>query len=250
MTPWIPPTTDSKTLPPDQAHVWRVRLDQPDSQVDRLRATLAPDELARADRFAFPQNRRQYTVGRGALRAILAAYLDTTPTAVPIRYTPQGKPYLASSASDLRFNLSHSGELALIAVTRGREVGVDVEQVDARGDLEKRLALARRFFSLAEVAALESLPAASQTGAFYACWTRKEAYLKARGGGLLLPLDSFDVSLRPGEPPALLATRDDPAQAARWSLLALDPGPGYAAALAVEGAGFALQCWDWPGIAT
>jgi 4'-phosphopantetheinyl transferase len=245
---WLTPTTDSKILPPDQAHVWRVRLDRPDSEVERLRATLTPDELARADRFAFPKDRRHYVVARGALRAILAAYQDTTPAAISIRTTPQGKPYLSSPPPDVRFNLSHSGQLALIAVTQGREVGVDIEQVDADSGPKKLLALARRFFSPTEVAALDSLPADSQTEAFYACWTRKEAYLKARGGGLSLPLDSFDVSLRPGEPPALLATRDDPAQAARWSLHALDPGPGYAAALAVEGHSVAIQCWEWPGI--
>jgi 4'-phosphopantetheinyl transferase len=235
-------------LPPDQAHVWRVHLDQPDSQLARLRATLAPDEVARAERFAFPKDRRRYIVGRGALRVILAAYLDTTPADIPIRATPQGKPYLASPSPDLRFNLSHSGQLALIAAARGREVGVDIEQVDAEGDLEKLLALARRFFSPSEFTALESLPAGAQIGAFYACWTRKEAYLKARGGGLSLPLDGFDVSLRPGEPAALLATRDDPALAAHWSLHALDPGPGYAAALAVEEPGCVIKYWDWPGI--
>jgi 4'-phosphopantetheinyl transferase len=248
MAAWITPTADSKTLPPDQAHVWRVGLDRPDSEVERLRGTLDPDELARAERFAFPRNRRQYVVGRGALRAILAGYLGVNPADVPIRTTPQGKPYLASSAPDVRFNLSHSGELALIAAALGREVGVDVEAADARGDLKKRLDLAHRFFSPTEVDALDSLPADLQSEAFYACWTRKEAYLKARGGGLLLPLDSFDVSLRPGEPPALLATRDDPAQAARWSLITLDVGPGYAAALAVERRKTAIQCWEWPGI--
>jgi 4'-phosphopantetheinyl transferase len=242
----IPPT--SPPLPPDHVHVWRVRLDRPDSEIERLRATLAPDELARADRFSFLRGRSEYVIGRGAVRAILAGYLDTSPADILIRAMPQGKPCLASPSSDLRFNLSHSGQLALVAVARGREVGVDVEEVDADSDLERRLALARRFFSPAEVAALESLPAASQTGAFYACWTRKEAYLKARGGGLSLGLAAFDVSLRPGEPAALLATRDDPAQAARWSLHALDPGPGYAAALAVEGQDCVIKCWDWPGI--
>lgn len=228
-----------------EVHVWRASLDLPPPRVRALLASLAHDERDRAERFHFQVHRDRFIAGRGLLRAILARYLGRTPDQLRFSYSPHGKPAVAANtgAGDLRFNVSHSDGLALYAITRGREIGVDVECL--RPDFVSE-EIARRFFSPREVAAVQALPAVERHEAFFACWTRKEAYIKARGEGLSMPLERFDVSLAPGEPAALLSTLDEPAAAARWSLWALDPGPGYAAALAAEGHGWRLRCWQWP----
>lgn len=134
--------------------------------------------------------------------------------------------------------------MALYAITRGREVGIDLEFI--RCDLEAEQ-IAERFFSHSEIATLRALPKHFQKCAFFLGWTRKEAYIKARGEGLSLPLDQFDVSLIPGEPAALLSTQPDSDDAFRWSLQELTLASGYVAALAVEGRGWSLSCWQWPG---
>ena len=177
---------------------------------------------------------------------ILARYLGTDPAALRFAYGARGKPALApgNAAPAVRFNFANSDGRALCAVTLGREIGVDLERIRPESATD---AVAEDFFSRAEVATLRALDAEHRTRAFFDCWTRKEAYIKARGDGLWLPLDRFEVSLAPGEPAALLATHDDPAEAARWPLRELHPGPGYAAALAVEGHRWRLQCWQWPG---
>lgn len=229
----------------DRVDLWRVALDRPTALVDRLFATLDADERGRAARFAFARDRRRFVVTRGALRTILARHLGTTPTSVRLRYGQHGKPELDGSGQPpvLTFNVSHSGDLALIAVTRARMVGVDVEEI--RPDVAT-LDVAARFFAPAEVAALWSLPTDQRAIGFFNCWTRKEAYVKARGEGLSTPLDRFVVSLAPGEPAALLRSEVDPGEVARWSLRALDLGPDYVGALAVEGNDWRLDCWDAP----
>lgn len=228
----------------NEVQVWRASLHLGASRLDALLATLTADERARAARFHFPKDRDHFIAGRGLLRAILARHLDTDPATLCFRYGRRGKPALAipSDMGALRFNLAHSYGLALYAVTRAREVGVDLERMQPR--LEE--GIAERFFSPREVAALRALPGDRQREAFFACWTRKEAYLKAKGDGLALGLDQFDVSLAPGEPAALLRTEGDPQEASRWSIRELDPAPGYAAALAVEGRNWHLTCWQWP----
>jgi 4'-phosphopantetheinyl transferase len=143
----------------------------------------------------------------------------------------------------LRFNVSHSHSLALYAITRAREVGVDVEHIRPEIAQEK---IAERFFSPREVTVLRALPTPLQASAFFACWTRKEAFIKAKGDGLTLPLDQFDVSLAPGEPATLLRTAWDPQEAACWALQDLAPAPGYRAAVAVAGHAWRLTCWDGP----
>jgi len=143
----------------------------------------------------------------------------------------------------LRFNVSHSGELLLVAVTLHRAIGVDIEQI--RRDMCVT-EIAGRFFSATERNALTALARDLQHDAFFDCWTRKEAYIKAMGDGLSLPLHQFDVAFRPGEPAQLLATRPDGAEACRWRLSQLDVADGYKAALAVEGSQWTLNCWDWP----
>jgi 4'-phosphopantetheinyl transferase len=160
-------------------------------------------------------------------------------------YGAHGKPALAgdTGADAIRFNAAHSLGVALYAVTRGREVGIDLEHI--RFDLAV-MEIAERFFSRREVATLRTLPTEAQRQAFFRCWTRKEAYIKARGEGLSLPLDQFDVSLTPAEPAAVLGTQRDPSETARWSLQELPLAPDYVAALAVEGHGWRLACWQWP----
>ena len=213
--------------------VWPVPLVQSAAMVARCAGLLSPDEHARAGRYYFTRDRAHFVVARAALRLILASCLRAEPAALRFNYSSAGKPSLAHRQSrPLAFNLSHSHELALVAVTGGREVGVDVEH--AR-ELPELADIARRFFSPREAARLLALPVAEQPAAFFRCWTRKEAYLKARGDGIVAGLDRFDVSFSPGEPPALLRTLDDPAEAARWTLLDLSPAAGYSAAVAVTG---------------
>ncbi len=244
--PWrLPPAT--LILGSDEVHVWRATLDQTKSQIENFRHTLAADEQARAERFYFRRDRAHFIVARGVLRALLGFYLNKAPECLSFRYSSHGKPALAweSGGDTFRFNLSHSHGVALYAVTRGREVGIDLEYI--RSDLEVEQ-IAERFFSRREIATLRALPIDLRTDAFFLCWTRKEAYIKARGEGLSLPLDQFDVSLIPGEPAALLSTHRGSHEALRWSLQELTPAPGYVAALGVEGHGWGLACWQWPNL--
>jgi 4'-phosphopantetheinyl transferase len=226
-------------------HVWRVSLDESPSQVALLQNILDDDERSRAGRFYFRRDRERFVVGRGVLRTLLGRYLDRSPESLSFTYSPHGKPTLASEFGDdaIRFNLSHSQGTALYAFTRNRELGVDLEFI--RCDLETEQ-IAQRFFSQSEIAALLALPLSLRKYAFFLCWTRKEAYIKARGEGLSMPLDQFDVSLIPEEPAVLLSTRPDPDEGRGWSLRNLTPGAGYAAALAVKGHDWDLSCWQWP----
>jgi 4'-phosphopantetheinyl transferase len=206
---------------------------------------LAADEQARAERFYFERDREHFIAARGVLRTILGCYLNRVPECLSFCYSSHGKPALAGEPGGdaICFNVSHSHGVALYAVTRGREVGIDLERI--RFDVAVA-EIAERFFSRREVAMLRALPTEVQHQAFFRCWTRKEAYIKARGEGLSLPLDQFDVSLAPGEPAAVLGTQRDPSEASRWSLQELTPAPDYVAALAVEGHGWHLTCWQWP----
>lgn len=241
---WYPPPK-VLMLGGDEVHVWRASLSLTASSVQSLQQTLAADEQARADRFHFQRDREHFIIARGVLRAILGCYLRREPSQLRFCYNSHGKPVLAkeSGGDVFRFNVSHSHGLALYAVTRGREVGVDLEHIRPHLDL---IEIAERFFSPREVAVLRALPPRMQTYAFFSCWTRKEAYIKAKGEGLSIPLDQFDVSLAPGEPAALLHTQWDDQEASRWSLRELNPGPGYVAALAVFGHHWRLKCWQWP----
>ncbi len=233
------------TLGNDEVHVWRAALNVQASHVQCLRRTLTADERSRAERFHFQKDREHFIVARGLLRAILGRYLDVEPSQLRFSYSPYGKPSLAreSGSGDLCFNVSHADGLALYAVTRGRQLGVDIERV--RADLADEQ-VAERFFSQQELAELRTFSGSMRSQAFFNCWTRKEAYIKARGEGLSLPLDQFDVSLAPGGPAALLSTAGNPQEAFRWSLRELNPGSGYVAALAAEGDDWQLKCWQWP----
>lgn len=224
--------------------MWRAILDLSPSQIDSFGHTLAPDEQSRAERFYFHRDRERFIVARGVLRAILGRYLNKAPECLSLCYSSHGKPALVreSGGDAIRFNISHSHGVALYALTRGPEVGIDLELI--RGGLEIE-EIAERFFSRLEVATLRALPTGLRKYAFFLCWTRKEAYIKARGEGLSLPLDQFDVSLIPGEPAKLMSTRPDSDEALRWSLQELTIDPGYVAALAVEGHRRSLAYWQW-----
>jgi 4'-phosphopantetheinyl transferase len=231
-------------LGPDEVHIWCVVLDRPDSRVRNLRRTLAPDEQGRAERFHFRRDREQFIVARGMLRKIVGRYAGVEAHRLRFCYNSYGKPFIAEELNPSRvsFNLSHSQGLALLAVSRQRELGIDVEYV--RPELVKEQ-VAEHFFSRREVAVLRALPAAVQAEAFFNCWTRKEAYVKARGQGLSLPLDEFDVSLTPGDAAALLSIRGDTHEASRWALHALHPAPNYIGALALEDQRRELKCRQW-----
>jgi 4'-phosphopantetheinyl transferase len=243
--PWRAPP-ETSTIDPNEVHVWRAALDQTPSQIQDFHHRLAADEQARAARLCFERDREHFIAARGVLRNILGRYLNRAPESLSFCYGSHGKPALAGDLDEgaIRFNVSHSQGLALYAVTRGRELGIDLEHI--RSELAA-VEIAERFFSRREVAMLRSLPKEMQSQAFFRCWTRKEAYIKARGEGLSLPLDEFDVSLAPGEPAAVIGTQRDPFEAFRWSLQDLTPAPRYAAALAVAGHGWRLICWQWPG---
>ena len=224
-----------------EIHVWRVDLDQPDEVVQRFRSTLEDDEVHRADRFHFEKDRRAFTVSRGFLRHVLGRYLTTRPEALRFAYGPYGKPALNGEHkhNSLRFNMSHSRGVGLVAVSDTKEIGVDVEYI--RPDFASE-DIARRFFSSREVSAFNALSSELRVAAFFRCWTRKEAYIKAIGLGLSKALDGFDVTLAPEAPPELLRADED--DASRWSLSDIDVGSDYAAALVVEGQISEIRCWQ------
>lgn len=228
----------------DSVHVWRAALDVPAELRERYSAQLADDERLRAARFHSERERDRYIVGRGVLRTLLGRYLAVAGNLVQFSYGPYGKPFVVmpDAAVDLRFNMAHSGGLVLCAVGVGRELGVDIETFRP---LDDAALIAAHHFSPHEQAELASLPADRWLIGFYNCWTRKEAYAKARGMGLALPLDQFDVTLAPDAPARLLADRSAPEEAKRWALYTLLPGPGYIGALAVEGADRRLIGWNW-----
>lgn len=242
---FAPRSAAGAALEPGEIHVWAVPLDPALAIVERLATSLAADEWERARRFRFDRHRRRYQVGRGVLRELLGAYLGMPAPEVVFSYGPRGKPFLGgpAAAGGLSFNLSNSHELALIGLLRGPEIGVDVELLKPMPDLEQ---IAERFFSASERAALRGLPAGQKREGFFNCWTRKEAYLKAVGEGLAAPLDSFDVTLIPGEPPRMLTLKGDAERASRWSYRCFRPASDYIGALAIEGIdGFASEGGAW-----
>jgi 4'-phosphopantetheinyl transferase len=231
-------------LAPGDVHVWRAVLDVPHACVGDLTGTIADEERARAERFVFPRDRDRFIVGRALLRRILGGYLGIDPRQLRFRYNHHRKPALADEcAGGLRFNLSHAQGLALYAVTRGREIGIDLEQVDSRVSDE---VLSMRSFSPPEVDALLAVPAASRKEAFFRYWTRKEAYVKGRGQGLSIPLQQFDVSRAPQEPVLAWDCAAERRDGSQWYIEDLTPGEGYAAALAVEGADRRVTWWHLP----
>lgn len=229
------------TLPSDEVHLWRVELDAVAVAEPRWQRILASDELERAKTFRFSRDRQHFTATRAWLRILLGGYVECDPEELTFGYGEKRKPFLKSchGSEPVEFNLTHSGSRALLAFARGREVGVDIEQTRNNLDYE---VLALRFFSPAEQKELTALESPEKCRGFFRCWTRKEAYIKATGAGLSLPLGDFDVSLKPAPQNALLATRPDPGEAKHWLLREVAAGEGYEAALCVKGKGWRLKC--------
>jgi 4'-phosphopantetheinyl transferase len=226
-------------LQASEVHVWRVPLDCAPDEAVCLSALLAGDERERAARFYFPRDRDRFTVGRARLRQLLGRYLGKDPAALEFRYGHAGKPELAGTG--LPFNVSHSDSLALIGIGGPGRLGVDIERIRPRTEPDSF----GSFFAPAEEAALLRLPREMRERAFFACWTRKEAYIKGRGDGLGFGLDRFEVSVSPDAPASLLRVLDHPEEASRWELHSLDTAPDYAGALAVEGHDWRLRSFDW-----
>ncbi|MCC7358229.1 MAG: 4'-phosphopantetheinyl transferase superfamily protein [Anaerolineales bacterium] len=236
-------TATLRPLAATELHLWRLRLDLPARAQSATETALAPDERERAAHFYFAADARRFVAAHGQLRQLISAYVGRRPAELVFAANDFGKPGLAAPADVLQFNLAHSGAWALVALTAAVPVGVDVE---ACRPITDRAAIAERFFAPGEAQRLSALPAGEQAAAFFRCWTRKEAYLKARGLGLSLPLDAFEVTLETGQP-RLLWVQDDPAEAAAWQLLEPAMPPGYAAAIAVRGREAALvDCGEWP----
>lgn len=243
---WTEPT-GTIALQPDEVHAWRTPLKLDSQGLQSIEHALSPDEQERALRFRVPRARRQFVSARAWLRLILARYTNMQPSEVEITYGQYGKPQLgpAPEPASLRFNVSHSGDFAIIAVAQQREVGVDVERIRPQVAVE---ALADSSFSTEEAAGLKELRGRARQRAFFTCWSRKEAYAKATGKGLRLPLAEFEVSVAPWEPAALIGTSWDSQEASRWTLKDMYPAPGYVAAIAVEGSDWQLRRWratDW-----
>ena len=220
------------TLGPGDVHVWRAGLESQDD-ARRLESLLSADEIQRANRFRFAEHRRRFVIARGCLRQLLEKYLQGDAHEFVFVYSDEGKPSLdVRHQTDLRFNVSHSGEIAAFGFTLGRNIGIDLELIRRDVDVDE---IPRRFFSCTEQKWMSSLQGETKFQGFFNCWTRKEAYVKAVGTGLSLPLRDFDVSLMPGEPARLLATRPDPTVASRWDMASLNFGSEYAGTVIVEG---------------
>lgn len=238
-----PAAPEQLALGENEIHVWRTPLNLPASHLEQLQRLLSEEEAGRAARFYFARDRNHWIAARATLRSLLGRYLGVAPLDLSFAANAYGKLSLSSppEGERLHFNLSHSGEFALYAFAYEREVGVDIERMRANIEYTE---LATHYFSACECAALRALPEHLQEEAFFLCWSRKEAYIKARGMGLSLALDQFDVSLTPGEPARLLGSREEPYITERWSLQALWPAEGYAGALVAEGSGWQVRCWS------
>jgi len=233
----------ANTLDPlcHEVHVWQARLSQSALDLSAFPGDLSQEEHQRASRFRSDHDRMRFLLGRLIARSVLGRCLKQQAREVRFTLDHSGKPAVASSS--IHFNISHSGDHVLFALAQNHRIGVDVEQLRKIDDLDD---IAATHFSVAERSRLKAVPQPVKTECFFRCWTMKEAYIKGRGEGFGLPLDSFDVAFLPDETPRLLATRFDPADAARWCFRQLNVGPGYLAALVTDVAPpFTLRLWDW-----
>jgi 4'-phosphopantetheinyl transferase len=231
-------SSEVAALAPGEVHVWAASLDELPAVASRV--LLSADERERALRFHFERDRRRFVAARCLLRLLLGRYMDLDPAGLRFEYGARGKPSLTGPDA-LRFNVSHSGGIALLAFARGCELGVDVEQ---ERPVPESVDIARHYFSAREGTELRSLGEKDRQAAFFRCWTRKEAFIKATGDGLSRPLDAFDVSL--GNPARLLRVLGEPEALRRFRLEDLRPAPGFAAALAIEGEAHRVvrRAWD------
>jgi 4'-phosphopantetheinyl transferase len=237
---------ESQSLAPGMVDIWHIDIAPPPDKIATSRTLLSADEIERVARFHFDVHRNRYIAGRAALRAILAQYLETSPQALAFVYGEKGKPALVAELNTrgLEFNLSHSHDRALLGITVGSIIGVDIERINLEFGTDE---IATHFFSAFEVDTLLAVPKPERGATFFNCWTRKEAYIKAVGEGLSLPLDSFDVAFGPGVEAALLRVDAAPDAPSRWRMYDIPAPEGYAAAIAVEGTEHKIRqrAWEW-----
>jgi len=243
---WEPndPLPVAPELADDAVHVWCASLDGPPLPPARLREVLLAGERATAERHHFERDKSRSAASRGLLRWLLSSYLGSAPEQVRLRLGPHGKPELAGDQLGMRifFNVAHCEDVALYGLSAEHELGIDVERLRAMPDA---LDMAARFFASAEAAALSALPARLRDEGFFVCWTRKEAFVKAQGSGLSVPLDEFEVGLDPFDGAGRVRIPADAVEAARWSVYDLHPRAGFIGALAVPDRDVRLKCWSW-----
>ena len=239
---WLSPRATPE-LADNEIHVWRASLNWGQTTLRAFESSLADDERARAERFIFGSDRDHFIAARGFLRDLLGAYLHCAPKTIDFSYGPYGKPSVATRGSrpQVCFNLSHSHGVALIAIGCKRQIGIDIELIRPEFAGEE---IAKRYFSPREIEELSKLPVELRAKGFFLCWTRKEAYVKARGDGLHVPLDSFSVSVSPGAPAKLLS-----ADESRWRVESFVPSlvsqPNYVASLVAEGKDWRPRYFKW-----
>jgi 4'-phosphopantetheinyl transferase len=236
--PFVPPT-----LGPNEVHLLTIRLGADAEALQELAASLSPDELARANRFRYERDRNRFIAAHARLRQLLAVYTKIPPLQLSFTLGPNDKPALtdAGSAPGLQFNLSHSGDRALVGIVVGPDIGVDIEEQREMPDFES---VARRHFAPAEFERWIAIPAAHRADAFFCCWTRKEAYVKAVGAGLSMDLSGFEVSIDPALPARLISIGGSIQAASSWTLWGCEFAPMFRAAVAVNAAGLALRCFE------
>ncbi len=243
MDGFLCPNDTAWRLTSDVVHIWRVALDEAATRVDTYTEVLSAAECRRAEAYRFERDGKAFRAGRGVLRTLIGRYLGLAPASLQFTYGERGKPAISTNMGRaLHFNVSHSHQLLLCAVTANRDVGVDVERITPLPDLDD---VAGCVFSSSERDVLSAAPVAEKVRTFFRCWTRKEAYIKADGHGFALPVCEIEVSLRPGEPARLLKSGRTGVDPGRWSLRDLTPGADYAGAVAVEGEDWQMQCWEW-----
>jgi len=237
-------TVPRELIYPNEVHVWRVFLDSTPFEIESLLGILSADELERAGRFHFETDQKRFIVARGILRKILGRYVKINPRNLCFKYTSHGKPVLAANSGydAFRFNLSHSDAFALYAVTLDRNIGIDIERVREDIDVEQ---IARRYFSQDEISSLKRIHKNKRFEVFFKYWTRKEAFIKATGLGISFPMERCDVSLISGRGLSPITLPNDNREHPHWYGQDLFPGPGYAAAIAVEGGDWDLSCWHY-----
>lgn len=238
---WLKVPTDISNIEllPNEVHLWRENFENVNSSLEYFTQLLSEDELVRANRFYFEQHRQRFITGRGILRSILGRYLNMEASKIKFGYEPRGKPFLDKSCDriNVNFNLSHSQDFALYAVSLNDSIGVDLEYIDPKTEV---VSLAQRFFSASEFAAIESAPVEEQQKLFFRYWTCKEAYLKATGTGLK-DLETVEILLTPEQPARL----NIPDISTEWNLLEIQPFPNVAATVAVAGKDLQFKYWDY-----
>jgi 4'-phosphopantetheinyl transferase len=242
--PWCSPPMNV-VLENNEAHIWRATLDREESEIESFRKTLSKDEQDKAASFHFQRDKGRFIVSRGILRKILARYINKEPSEIVFSYGAFGKPALPEElgVATIHFNLTHSHGLALYAIFKNQQIGIDVELIRSDFGWES---IARRYFSEMEYAALLKLPAHLREERFFSYWTCKEAYVKATGQGLSLPINEIEISLTNSNSAERLCLRGESKQSSHWSLVKLTPATGYVGFLAIERSHAEVKCWNWP----